>query len=115
MSGRSSAFAPTCSGKYAFSAITYAELRYGVENSARTEENLERLERFLLPLEIVSFTAEGGRGYGRVRTQLQRAGLPSGGNELLLAAHAISLGVTLVTGKVLEFERVEGLHLEQWV
>jgi len=72
------------------------------------------LEHFLLPLEIVSFDAEAGRWCGRVRTQLQRAGLPFGGNDLLIAAHALSLGVTLVTGNVREFERVEGLHVERW-
>ena len=94
-------------GDVGISAITYAELRFGVENSARAAENLERLERFLLPLEIVSFDAEAGRWYGRVRTQLQRAGLPIGGNDLLIAAHALSLGVTSVTGNMREFERVE--------
>jgi len=45
---------------------------------------------------------------------LQRAGLPIGGNDLLIAAHALSLGVTLVTGNVREFERVEGLLVERW-
>ena len=101
-------------GDVGISAITYAELRFGVENSARAAENLDRLERFLLPLEIVSFDAEAGRWYGRVRTQLQHAGLPIGGNDLLIAAHALSLRVTLVTGNVREFERVEGLHVERW-
>jgi tRNA(fMet)-specific endonuclease VapC len=101
-------------GDVGISAVTYAELRFGVENSARAEENLERLERFLLPLEIVSFDAEAGRWYGRVRTQLQRAGSPIGANDLLIAAHALSLGVILVTGNVREFERVEGLHIERW-
>jgi len=101
-------------GDVGISAITYAELRFGVENSAGTEENLERLERFVLPLEAVPFDAEAGRWYGRVRTQMQRAGLPIGGNDFLLAAHALSLGVTLVTGNVHEFERVKGLHVERW-
>jgi tRNA(fMet)-specific endonuclease VapC len=101
-------------GDVGISAITYAEMRFGVENSARAEENLERLERFLLPLETVSFDAEAGRWYGRLRTQLQRAGLSIGANDLLIAAHALSLGVTLVTGNVREFERVEGLHVKRW-
>ena len=59
-------------GEVGISAITYAELRFGVEKSACAAENLERLERFLLPLEIVSFDAEAGRWYGRVRTQFER-------------------------------------------
>jgi len=101
-------------GDVGISAITYAELRFGVENSARAEENLERLEHFLLPLEIVPFDADAGRWYGRVRNQLKRAGLPIGGNDLLIAAHAVSLGVTLVTNNVREFERVKSLHVERW-
>lgn len=101
-------------GDVGISAITYGELRFGVENSARVEENLERLERFLLPLETVPFDAEAGRWYGRVRTQLQQAGLTIGGNDLLIAAHALSLGVTLVTNNVRDFERVKRLHVERW-
>ena len=55
-------------GEVGISAITYAELRFGVENSQRVAENLERLERFLLPLEIVPFDAEARQHYGRIRT-----------------------------------------------
>lgn len=101
-------------GDVGISAITYAELRFGVENSARAGENLDRLERFLLPLATLPFDAEAGRWYGRVRAQLQRAGSPIGGNDLLIAAHALGLGVTLVTNNVREFEPVEGLHVERW-
>lgn len=101
-------------GKVGVSAITYAELRFGVGNSARSEQNMERLKRFLLPLEVLPFDAEAGRWYGRVRAQLRRGGHPIGGNDLLIAAHALSLGATLVTNNVREFERVEGLRLERW-
>lgn len=101
-------------GDVGISVITYAELRFGVENSTRVDSNLERLERFLLPLEIVPFDVEAGRSYGRVRTQLQRAGRTIGGNDLLIAAHALSLSVTLVTNNAREFERVEDLNVEQW-
>ena len=101
-------------GEVGVSAITYAELRFVVENSARREQNMERLERFLLPLEVVPLDAEAGRWYGRVRTQLRREGHPIGGNDLLIAAHALSLGATLVTNNVREFERIEGLRLERW-
>lgn len=101
-------------GMVGISSITYAELRFGVENSGRVEENLDRLERFLLPLEIVPFDAEAGRQYGRLRTEIKRAGCPIGSNDLLIAAHALSLGVTLVTNNVREFTRISGLHIEQW-
>ena len=101
-------------GEVGISAITYAELRYGVENSVDARRNLERLERFLLPLEILPFDTEAGRHYGHVRTALKRAGRIIGANDLLIAAHALALGVTLVTNNVREFERVEGLRVERW-
>ena len=101
-------------GDVGVSAITYAELRYGIENSARPEADTERLERFLLPLEILPFDTEAGRHYGRVRRQLRLAGLPIGSNDLLIAAHAVRLDVALVTHNVREFERVDGLRVERW-
>jgi len=85
-----------------------------VESSGRIAENLNRLERFLLPLEIVPFDAEAGRQYGRLRSELERAGCPIGSNDLLIAAQALSLDVMLVTNKVREFTRVNGLRVERW-
>jgi tRNA(fMet)-specific endonuclease VapC len=101
-------------GEVGISAITYAELRYGVENSARPLENLDRLERFLLPLEVAAFDAEAACQYGRIRVEIRRAGQPIGGNDLLIAAHALSLQATLVTHNVREFARIRGLRLEVW-
>jgi len=101
-------------GDVGISAVTYAELRFGVENSARSDSNLVALERFLLPLEILAFDAEAARHCGRVRAILKRAGTPIGGNDLLIAAHALSVGATLVTNNAREFNRVRGLHVEQW-
>ena len=102
-------------GEVGISSITYAELRFGVENSTRADENMERLERFLLPLEIVPFDAEAGRHYGWVRTELKRAGCTIGSNDLLIAAHVLSLDATLVTNNIREFDRVAGLRVEQWI
>jgi tRNA(fMet)-specific endonuclease VapC len=101
-------------GEVGISSITYAELRFGVENSNRVDENMERLERFLLPLEIVPFDVEAGRHYGRVRTELKRAGCPIGSNDLLIAAHALSLDATIATNNIREFARVAGLRVGQW-
>ena len=101
-------------GEVGISSITYAELRYGVENSSPVKENMTRLERFLLPLEIVSFDAEAARNYGRVRIGLKRIGFPIGANDLLIAAQALSLDATLVTNNIREFARVKGLRVEQW-
>lgn len=101
-------------GDVGLSAVTCAELRYGVENSARAAENLPVLERFLLPLEIVAFDAEAARHYGRIRTNLKRAGTLIGGKDLLIACHALRLGVMLVTNNLGESSRVPGLRVEQW-
>lgn len=101
-------------GEVGISAVTYAELRYGIENSARPAENLAVLERFVLPLEVPAFDAEAARHYGRIRSALKRAGTPIGGNDLLIAAHALSLGLTLVTNNRREFARVPGLACEEW-
>jgi tRNA(fMet)-specific endonuclease VapC len=101
-------------GEVGISAITYAELRCGVENSSKVKENLGRLERFLLPLEIIPFDIEAGRQYGRLRTELKRTGCLIGSNDLLIAAHALSLDVLLVTNNIREFARVSDLRVKQW-
>jgi tRNA(fMet)-specific endonuclease VapC len=101
-------------GEVGISAITCAELRFGVENGGKVEENLNLLERFLLPLEVIPFDAEAGRQYGRVRTELKRVGCPIGPNDLLIASHALALGATVVTNNVREFSRITGLRVEQW-
>ncbi len=101
-------------GEVGISAITYAELRFGVENSARPAENIALLERFLLPLEIMPFDGAAGLCYGRLRTELKRVGLLIGNNDLLIASHALSLNVAIATNNVREFSRVPGLQIEHW-
>lgn len=101
-------------GEVGISAITYAELRFGVENSSRPAENTDRLERFLLPLEIMPFDAAAGLCYGRLRAELKRVGLLIGNNDLLIASHALSLNVAIATNNLREFSRVPGLQLEHW-
>lgn len=95
------------------SSITAAELWFGVEKSGSTR-NRDALRRFLEPLEIADFDAASAEIYGRVRLQLERAGTPIGPLDTQIAAHAIHLGVTLVTNNTREFERVAGLRLENW-
>jgi tRNA(fMet)-specific endonuclease VapC len=101
-------------GEVGVSSITIAELSYGVEKSYRPTQNLAALGGFLLPLEIVAFGPEAAAAYGRVRAALERAGTPIGPLDTLIAAHALSLGVTLVTNNIREFERVPGLRVEDW-
>ncbi|WP_339094540.1 type II toxin-antitoxin system tRNA(fMet)-specific endonuclease VapC [Deinococcus sp. VB343] len=95
------------------SSITLAELRYGVTKSG-SAKNAAVLEAFIQPLEIVPFDAEATRHYGSLRSLLEKQGTPIGAMDLLIAAHALALGVTVVTNNVKEFERVEGLELENW-
>lgn len=100
---------------YCISAITLAELEYGVYNSARPEQNQLALMTFLARIEVVPFDSDAAREYGVIRADLTRRGNLIGANDLLIAAHARALGLILVTNNTREFERVEGLKLENWV
>ena len=98
----------------ATSIIVAAELRYGAakKGSARLTAQLEAV---LSALEVISFEAPGDSVYGDVRLALETAGTPIGGNDLLIAAQALALGMTIVTGNVKEFGRVDGLRVENWL
>ncbi len=101
-------------GEIGVSSVTVAELAYGAEKSSRVERNRGALSRFLLPLEIIAFGPEAAAAYGRIRVILERAGTPIEPLDTLIAAQAVSLGVTLVTNNVREFGRVPDLDLEDW-
>jgi tRNA(fMet)-specific endonuclease VapC len=77
--------------------------------------NREALSRFLLPLAIAEFGQDAAAAYGRVRAALESGGTPIGPLDTLIAGHAVSLGVMLVTNNVREFGRVPGLAVEDWV
>ncbi|MEX2282684.1 MAG: type II toxin-antitoxin system VapC family toxin [Gemmatimonadota bacterium] len=96
------------------SIIIAAELRYGAEKkgSARLTAQLEAILR---ALEILPFESPADITYGSLRTHLEGADQPIGGNDLLIAAQAITLGYTLVTGNEREFNRVPGLSCENWL
>lgn len=97
------------------SSITYAELLHGVEKSKAKEKNRIALTMFLSEIQIVSFDVLAAQSYGMIKADLQRKGLPIGPMDTLIAAHAQSLGLTLVTNNTREFSRVENLALEDWV
>jgi len=99
----------------AISAITEAELWYGIENSSRPEKNSETLRAFLATVEIMPFDTMAAVEYGRVRAKLRRAGTPIGDRDTLIASHAKALGLTLVTNNIAEFKNVDGLQLEDWM
>jgi tRNA(fMet)-specific endonuclease VapC len=97
------------------SSITVAELEYGVFKSQQQEKNRSALLQFLIPLEIIDFDQAAATVYGEIRSDLERRGLVIGAMDMLIAAHALSLGVTLVSNNVREFSRVGNLSLENWV
>jgi len=102
-------------GDIGVSSITVAELQYGVQKSQYTEQNQRALEQFLVPLVVASFDEQAAVEYGKIRAALEAQGTPIGALDMLIAAHALSLGATLVTNNVREFSRVPGLQLVNWV
>lgn len=101
-------------GDIALSSIALSELRYGAEKSGNPEKNGKALEDFISPLEILEYGEEQSEEYGRIRSYLERRGEPIGSMDMLIAAHAVSLGITLVTNNQREFGRVPGLTIETW-
>jgi tRNA(fMet)-specific endonuclease VapC len=102
-------------GEFLISAITLAELEFGVAKSERGAENRSRLEVFLARFEIEPFDARAAAAYGKVRAALEKKGTPIGPLDTEIAAHAIALQATLVTNNVREFSRVAGLKIENWL
>ena len=98
----------------AISSVTLAELEYGVAKSSRPQENGDALAAFIAPLEILHFDETAATCYGTLRANLERQGRPIGSLDMLIAAHALSLGCTLVTNNEREFSRVSGLRIENW-
>ncbi len=96
------------------SSVTVAELAFGVAKSG-SARNQKALEQFLEPLEIADFDRSAALAYGRLRAALEAAGTPIGPLDTQVAAHALALGVTLVSNNQREFARVPGLRLEDWV
>lgn len=96
------------------SVITVAELEYGVAKSMRADENRLALLEFLTPFQIGEFGQTAAYEYGRIRTELEREGQIIGPMDLLIAAHAVAEGATLITNNEREFRRVANLRVENW-
>jgi tRNA(fMet)-specific endonuclease VapC len=94
------------------SAIVAHELYYGAFKSQRVDENLQRLGQ--IRLEILSLDREDAEAAGKIRAALKKAGTPIGPYDVLIAGQALARGLTLVTNNVGEFQRIEGLKLEDW-
>lgn len=97
------------------SAITMAELEFGILRSSKPAQNRLALLAFLSGIQILPFDSDAAREYGAIRHSLTKRGTLIGANDMLIAAHAKSRNLILVTNNAREFERVEGLTVENWV
>ncbi len=98
----------------ALCSVVKAELIYGAHRSNRVAENLRLLERFFAPFASLPFDDQCADAYGRIRSDLEHAGMPIGPNDTMIAAIAVAHDLTLVTANTREFERVIGLAFENW-
>jgi len=101
-------------GDIGISSITLSELRYGVAKSTHREKNAKALDEFIIPLEVVSFDEDAAHAYGDIRATLEKSGTPIGAMDMLIAAHAVSLGIPLVTNNTREFARIPDINIIDW-
>jgi len=101
-------------GDIGISSVTLAELRCGVAKSLHIEKNRQALDEFSLPLEIADFDEKAAESYGNVRASLEKEGKPIGSMDMMIGAHALSLGITLVTNNTREFKQIKHLKVEDW-
>jgi len=102
-------------GELALSSVTVAELYFGAYNSAQVEKNLAVVEHFLIPFEIVDFDSEAAIEYAKIKSDLRGRGEIIGELDMQIAAIAMANRMTVVTNNLKEFERVDGLRVENWV
>ncbi|PWC14316.1 VapC toxin family PIN domain ribonuclease [Brenneria roseae subsp. americana] len=102
-------------GQFAISSITLMELIYGAEKSVNPEKNLAVVEGFSARLEVLEYGVNAAVHTGQIRAELAGKGTPVGPYDAMLAGHARSAGLILVTNNVREFGRVPGLRVENWV
>jgi tRNA(fMet)-specific endonuclease VapC len=96
------------------SIIVAAELRYGCARRG-SKRLLKAIEDLLGEVSVLPFDIPADAEYGGIRSELEAAGTPIGGNDLLIAAHAHAIGATIVTANADEFKRVRGLNVENWL
>ena len=97
------------------SVIMLAELLYGVQVSSKRKMNREGVDALVRHVNVLDWTNEAAEHYAEIRADLKKKGQLICSNDLLIAAHARSLGATIVTNKVKDFRRVKGLQLENWM
>ena len=102
-------------GKVAMSAITYGELCFGAEKSSKPKESRHILQQLIELIPVLPLDQTVSIHYGKIRQHLQASGKPIGNNDLWIASHALANKIILVTNNVIEFKRVPGLKIENWV
>ncbi len=103
------------SDQLCISAVTLAEIIYGAEKSARPIENLAVVDQFAARLDVLPFGERAATHYGQIRADLERAGHPVGLHDMMIGGHARSEGLILVSNDLREFQRIEGLRVDNWV
>jgi tRNA(fMet)-specific endonuclease VapC len=103
------------SGEMCLSSVSLGELIYGAEKSAQVERNLAEIEGLAARLEVPSFDSHASIHFGQLRAELAKSGRVIGPYDMMIAGHARSLGLILVSNNLKEFERVPGLRMENWV
>ena len=98
----------------AVSVVTEAELRTGAAKSISAAKTLRLVENFLRPIAILEFTSSDAASYAQIRARLERAGMPIGPLDTLIAAQAVTHKLVLVSNNQREFGRVAGLHIQNW-
>jgi len=99
---------------FTLSAITVAELQFGVEYSSQAARERSALDKFLTSFLILDFDYDATLAYGKLRAALQAAGTPIGSLDMFIAGHAVSRKLILITHNLKEFKRVPGLKAEDW-
>ncbi|NNM59355.1 MAG: type II toxin-antitoxin system VapC family toxin [Legionellales bacterium] len=108
-------FESLATGVVGMSVITYGELSFGAQKSQYQETALTKLNELVDYIPVLTPDESVGMYYGNIRFYLERAGTPIGNNDLWIGAHALSLGLTLVTNNEREFKRIPDLKIENWV
>lgn len=101
-------------GQLCISTVTLMELVFGAEKSSNPQRNLAVIEGFAARLEVLKYDWEAAANTGQLRAELAKLGTPIGPYDQMIAGHARSLGLVLVTNNTREFERVPGLRIEDW-
>ena len=102
-------------GKIALSSITVSELHYGARKSDRIKQNIQRIEEFIYPFDVLAYDEAASQEYGKIRAYLEKNGQVIGPLDMLIAAHALSRDLILITNNTKEFRRIKSLQIENWV